>query len=350
MPNDRIFHMTPELAKKTLSAALRGWLPGQSWQQIRKLIVSRRVMISGNICTDEARRLTENDVIKLLDTAAPKPPQASDLKLHYLDDAVCVLEKPARMTTNRHKEEEMWSNKRKQIQPTLEELLPHVIAKIDPKLRKHKGVPPPVRPVHRLDRETTGLMVFARTATAESKLAKQFRDHTTARRYVAIARGDVKPQTIVSHLVRDRGDGRRGSTKNPSVGKRSVTHVKVREKLGEYTLVECKLETGRTHQIRIHLGELGHPLCGEKVYNIPFNQTPLIDRSGARRVMLHAFELGFTHPITGERLLFGCEMPNDMATVLNDLRKKGRSGAAKNETTAQASEKPHPKKSRRDDA
>jgi 23S rRNA pseudouridine1911/1915/1917 synthase len=327
MPADSVYPVTKKLIGKTVAAALRHWLKDQPWSTVRKLLSGRRVMVSGNVCVDEARRLGENDVVKILAQAAPKPPDQSDLRLHYLDEFLCVVEKPARITTNRHKEEEMWSQKRKQRQPTLEELLPGVIAKLDPRLKKHRGVPPPVRPVHRLDRETTGLMVFARTAQAESRLALQFREHTTQRRYIAIAQGDVKPQTIVSHLIRDRGDGRRGSTPNAAIGKRSVTHVKVLEKLGRapdgsalYTLIECKLETGRTHQIRIHLGELGHPLCGEKVYNIPLGQPPRIDRSGATRVMLHAFELGFIHPAAGESMLFECEMPRDMEAVLKRLR------------------------------
>src|SRR5262249_24736641 len=140
-----------------------------------------------------------------------------------------------------------------------------------------KGVPPPARAVHRLDRETSGLMVFARTHAAERILAQQFREHATHRRYLAIVQGRVEAQTIRTRLLRDRGDGRRGSTNLPNVGKEAITHVKPLEYLplprgqgrGEgaaYTLIQCKLETGRTHQIRIHLSEQGHPVCGEKVY------------------------------------------------------------------------------------
>ena len=126
-------------------------------------------------------------------------------------------------------------------------------------------------------------MVFARTPKAEQLLAEQFRRHTTHRRYLAIALGAVAAQTIESRLVRDRGDKRRGSSKDPDadVGRRAVTHVRPLERLGDYTLVECSLETGRTHQIRIHLSENGHPLCGEKVYRQPLFGQPRPDRSSA---------------------------------------------------------------------
>jgi acetyl/propionyl-CoA carboxylase alpha subunit len=112
-------------------------------------------------------------------------------------------------------------------------------------------------------------MVFARTVPAERDLMQQFRQHTVHRRYLAIVQGTVEQRTIESYLVRDRGDGRRGSASQPGVGKRAVTHIRPLEPLDGYMLIECRLETGRTHQIRIHLAELGHPVCGEKIYHQP---------------------------------------------------------------------------------
>ena len=109
-------------------------------------------------------------------------------------------------------------------------------------------------------------------------------------------------------------------------GKRAVTHVHVVERLGEYSLVECQLETGRTHQIRIHLAEIGHPVCGEKVYSKPLHGSPLRDTSGAPRVALHAARLEFDHPRTGARLQFQMELPADLRQFLQRLRKAG--GAA----------------------
>ena len=200
--------------------------------------------------------------------------------MRYLDSHIVVVEKPAGMTTTRHQEERDWPARRKQLQPTLDELLPAVIARMEG--RRAKGVPPPIRPVHRLDRETSGLLVFARSVKAERNLGEQFRRHTTRRKYLAVALGSVPEQRISSRLVRDRGDGRRGSTTEPGVGKLAVTHVRPLEQIGPYTLIECRLETGRTHQIRIHLAEQGHPLCGDRVYRKPPGGGVLPDESGAR--------------------------------------------------------------------
>ena len=174
--------------------------------------------------------------------------------------------------------------------------------------------------MHRLDRETSGLLVFARTVLAERHLGQQFRQHTTLRSYLAVVHGNVSAETISSRLVRDRGDGRRGSTTNSQLGKTAVTHIRPLERIGPYTLIECRLETGRTHQIRIHLAESGHPLCGEKVYNQPLHGQPKPDTSGAPRLALHAAELGFQHPVTGEMLKFEMPLPADLTEFLHRLR------------------------------
>src|SRR6202040_38118 len=135
--------------------------------------------------------------------------------------------------------------------------------------REGRRLPGPrLRVVHRLDQETSGLVVFARTVPAERLLGMQFHAHTVTRRYLAVVPGRLDAGTVRSFLVRDRGDGRRGSTQSDADGKEAITHFEVAERLPGYTLLSCRLETGRTHQIRIHLAELGHPVCGEKVYNI----------------------------------------------------------------------------------
>ena len=180
---------------------------------------------------------------------------------------------------------------------------------------------PRLRIVHRLDKETSGLVVFARSVLAERELGLQFRKHTVVRRYLAVVAGILSGQTIRSNLVADRGDGRRGSTQLPGVGKEAVTHVAVEERLPGYTLLSCRLETGRTHQIRIHLSEAGHPVCGDKVYVKRAGGTVFDDASGAPRLALHATELGFEHPATGGRLHWAMPLPGDMAKFVERLKK-----------------------------
>src|SRR5262249_51146313 len=179
---------------------------------------------------------------------------------------------------------------------------------------------PRLRIVHRIDKETSGLVVFARTPLAERELGRQFHAHTVVRRYLALVSGYLPPQTIRSFLLRDRGDGRRGSSEVPDQGKEAITHVEVVERLPRYTLLSCRLETGRTHQIRIHLAEAGHPVCGEKVYTKRRDGSEMNDASGSPRLFLHAAELGFTHPTTGKEMHWSMPLPSDLNAVLIRLR------------------------------
>jgi 23S rRNA pseudouridine1911/1915/1917 synthase len=339
----QLFRVAAGQVNLTIAAALRQWLPGKSWSDVRRLLSSRHVTVSGNLCLDEGRRLKEEEVVKLLAHPAAAPPKEEDVRIRFLDAHLVVVEKPAGMTTLRHPEERNWPKRRKQLQPTLDEMLPRVIEKKERGAKRHpqpprggkqqpkkrpefrqesrKGPPKRLRAVHRIDRETSGLMIFARTVDAERILGTQFRAHSLHRVYLAVALGDVKKQTFETYLVPDRGDGRRGSTPNRKLGKRAVTHITPIERLNGYTVVECRLETGRTHQIRIHLSEAGHPLCGDKVYRGAFPGKPIPDESGAPRLALHAVELGFQHPITGEPLKFVMPLPPDMTRLIDRLRR-----------------------------
>lgn len=320
------YHVASEHDGWALIAILRQVRPGESWSQARRLIHNRHVQINGNLSTDEARKLKAGDVIKVWKEPRAAPSRPEDVKIRFLDTHVVVVEKPAGVTTLRHSEEQHWSKERRQLQPTLDEMLRQILAKktagSQRRERGRRPKPPALRAVHRLDRDTSGLMVFARSAEAERRLVHMFRKHDLHRAYVAIAHGEVREQTFESDLVRDRGDGLRGSTRLPNVGKHAVTHVRPIEFLDGYTVVECRLETGRTHQIRIHLAEAGHMVCGEKVYNHQLFDEVMEDRSGAQRQALHAAELGFKHPITGEDLMFEMPMPADMQRLLVRLRGK----------------------------
>ena len=326
----QVFHVTDDESGCTLAAYIKKKIKGTSWAVAERWIRNRWITIHGNICLDAARRLKKGEVVKFLDLPAPAPPGPQDIKIVHLDDHVVVVDKPAGITTTRHHEEAGWPTRRRQLQPTLDELLPTVIGRFLKaarqgnwksglkKERLHRSGQ--VRAVHRIDRETSGLLVFARTVPAGRILAEQFRQHTTDRKYLAIAVGHVGKGTIISSLVRDRGDGRRGSAENGK-GKHAVTHVRPCEHFADaYTLVECRLETGRTHQIRIHLAESGHPICGERVYSAPVG-CKLKDQSRSPRVALHAAELGFIHPVTGDEMFFHSRFPKDLQEVRKKLVK-----------------------------
>jgi 23S rRNA pseudouridine1911/1915/1917 synthase len=337
---------------KTLAAVLKTRY-GLTWAQSKRLIENRHVRVGQQVEIDVARRLKVGKHVQLdsgtveVKSATPvvtppakkpavkpkpptvpkplrpRPPQDDDAPgdallsgdaIVYADDSVVVVNKPAGLTTMRHKDEAEEFGRGKRFLPkTLADLLPATL-----------GIPDwSLIAVHRIDRDTSGLVVFARTKAAAENLTAQFRKHTAERRYLALTRGIPKSGRVESVFVADRGDGRRGTSRDllTEDGKKAVTHVKVLEALGHYAVVECRLETGRTHQVRIHLGEGGTPLCGERVYDRPMNGKPLPDRSDAERPMLHAARLGFVHPATGQPVSWDVKPPDDFAELWAKLRR-----------------------------
>jgi 23S rRNA pseudouridine1911/1915/1917 synthase len=293
----------------TIAAVVRE-KTGVSWSRARSLCTEGRVTVDGERCLDSAARISPSAVVEINEQGPKldKGPLAKSAIVHH-DRDVVIVDKPAGMLSvadepgNKH---------------TLAEYTRLLLRKMSDRASDTGlGV------VHRLDKDTSGLMVFTRTAEAKRVLATQFHEHTIDRVYHAIAHGNVKEATLESYLLLDRGDGLRGSHGHyrrargdpPSEAKRSVTHVKPIAKLNGATLIECRLETGRQHQIRIHLSELGHPLLGERVY--------IRDYEGAKidapRTMLHARTLGFTHPRSGERIAFERDPPEDFRSVVEKL-------------------------------
>lgn len=354
---ERTYHIRPTLNGQTLAAAVRVLMAGTSWADARQLVHGRRVAVNGNLCLDDARRLKAGDVVKVFEHARAPVPDERSVRVLHLDADLMVVDKPPGITTLRHAEERSWDDRRKQLQPTLDEvlqkMLPGLIQSHRDRERAHAehplkkgaqgkhaperparvidpgGPPTPrvarVRAVHRLDRDTSGLMIFALSPPAEQALVKLFKDHAIRRSYWAVAVGRVEARTIESYIVRDRGDGLRGSSaegKDDPDGQRAVTHIEPIEHLADaYTIIGCRLETGRTHQIRIHLAESGHMLCGEKVYTRPaVGAPPLSDPSGAPRQALHSHELQFTHPITNKVMTFAAPVPRDLADWVARLR------------------------------
>ncbi len=191
--------------------------------------------------------------------------------------------------------------------------------------------------VHRIDKNTSGLVVVAKTELAMNRLAKQFFDRKTKRKYTAIVWGLPEPEegTIVGHIGRHMKDRMKMDVfPGGQEGKHAVTHYRVIEKLGYISLVECRLETGRTHQIRVHMEHIGHPLFNDERYGgdlilrgTTFSKYRQFVHNCFKilpRHALHARSLGFTHPLSGEELFFESELPPDMNLVLDKWRKYTR--------------------------
>ena len=294
-------------------AALVRQQTGAAWSRARRLCAEGRVTLNGARCLDPATRVAAGAVVAVHEQAPKlRSGPLADSAIVYFDRDLVVVDKPVGILSVADEP----GNKATVVDHARTQLRRTAGHGADGKL----GV------VHRLDRETSGLMVFARTAHAQRTLAAQFRQHTIERVYDAVAHGKVITQRVESWLLLDRGDGLRGSYGHfrqptgevPPEARRSVTHVRPLAALAAATLVECRLETGRQHQIRIHLSELGHPLVGERVY-IRGYAGPTID---AARTMLHARTLGFVHPRTGEPMSFERDPPDDFQALVVALRRE----------------------------
>lgn len=319
------WNASAEHAGLTVSRVLRTFVADTSWSQIKRLIAGRRVAVNGLLCLDESRRLNAGDEIVLAETPLPQPPSDADVRVLHLDESVVVIDKPSGMMSLRHVAEIDWPARKRALQPSADEVVLRAVGRfqrgrddlsaLPPKLRRKH-----VRSVHRLDRDTSGLLLFARTVEAEQHLVRQFSQHSITRAYVAIAFGSPPDGTVRNRLVRDRGDGLRGSTSLEDAGKPAATQIRTNDSLGDYSVMECELETGRTHQIRIHLAEQGHPVCGDRVYRGPINGPLTGDDSNAPRLALHARLLEFEHPTSGERLRFESDLPDDLSAFVERLR------------------------------
>ncbi|WP_095012941.1 RluA family pseudouridine synthase [Tsuneonella mangrovi] len=178
--------------------------------------------------------------------------------------------------------------------------------------------------VHRIDKETSGLLVVAKSDIAHEGLAKQFADHSIERRYLAVAGGHPNPAegTISGRLGRSDTNRKKMSVlpKESSRGKHAITHYKTLKKMNNSALIECKLETGRTHQVRVHLASIGHALLGDPVYGrTPTQIRPVLKKLGFQRQALHAANLGFIHPVSSNRIAFEAELPADMQELIDEL-------------------------------
>jgi len=293
-------------AGETLAAALRRRLPGKSWNDVRRLCRTGKVRVDRELALDPAARLTAGQTIALA-MNAPRPQAApADFRVVFEDGHLVVIEKPSGVSSVPYE--------RKETGTAMD------LVRAAWRRAGKRATTTPLYIVHRIDKDTSGLLCFAKTRLAERALHGVFQRHEADRSYLAVAEGRVPALRIESRLVADRGDGIRGSTRHADQGQHAVTHVQPLRQLpgAPATLCRVRLETGRTHQIRIHLSERGHPLVGETVYVRDLfraGRTPL----AAPRLMLHAERLGFPHPVTGEPLAWRAAPPADFLDVLATL-------------------------------
>jgi len=304
--------VTPGEGKKMVTAIVRRALDNLPWSRAEKLVTTRRVTVNGVIVDAVGQRVRVRDVV-VISPEAMKVTRGmlEPERVVHVDEHVIVVRKPAGMLTVPFDEED---------RDTL-------VDRVRVWARKHDGNEE-LGWVQRLDKDTTGLVVFVRSFAAKKALTDQFAAHTIERRYQALVHGAARTATYDTMLVKNRGDGirgtfgswRRGPKLKPGAkpgadAQQAVTHVRVLETWSNASLVECQLETGRTHQIRIHLAEAGTPIVGEPVYIRDFP----IAQIKAERPMLHAWILGFVHP-RGHALRFEDPPPDDFLAMAARLR------------------------------
>jgi 23S rRNA pseudouridine1911/1915/1917 synthase len=291
---------TVEQPGQTIAAFVKD-KAGVAWSVAKRHVTTGKVFVDGERVTAVDHRLAPGQRVELR-MAAPRPRDPEREGVLVYDDAhVVVIDKPAGVSSVPYEDRETG---------TAMDLIRGAWRRMG-----KPATSVPLHVVHRIDRATSGLLAFAKTKRAELGLAAQLRAHTMERTYICVAHGVVTAGRIESNLVPDRGDGLRGSTSHAGQGKRAITHVSVREALRGATLCEVRLETGKTHQIRIHLAESGHPLVGEEVYIRDYPHK-LID---SPRMMLHAATLGFEHPVTREHVSLTSALPPDFTSVVERL-------------------------------
>jgi len=287
---------------------------GLSRARVQALIDEGRVEIAGMPAASASLKVAEGAPFRIsVPPAAEADARAQDIPLTiaYEDAHLIVVDKPAGLVVH-----PAAGNPDGTL---VNALLHHCEGQLS-------GIGGVARPgiVHRIDKDTSGLLVVAKSDPAHEGLAGQFAAHSVHRRYLAVCAGHPSPAegTIDARLGRSDADRKKMSVlpKDSSRGKHAVTHYRVLEKLDGAALIECRLETGRTHQVRVHCASIGHALLGDPLYGrTPKGLRPVLERTGFARQALHAAELGFNHPVTGQALRLASPLPDDMRELIDEL-------------------------------
>lgn len=308
------------LSGKRADAVLPDLLPELTRSRIKKLIEEKNILVDGSPIKP-SRKLGPGETV-LVTIPAPAPldaaPEDIPISIIYEDEYIAVIDKPAGMT----------------VHPGAGVAGGTLVNALLYHLGGLSGVGGKIRPgiVHRLDKNTSGVIVVAKDDASHNSLAAQFKSRSVEKRYLAILEGVMKTDSgsISSRIGRHPVDRKKMSSRAPS-GRESLTLWKVRKKLRGASLVEARPRTGRTHQIRVHFSEAGHPLLADEVYGGKGRKAPVISAAATiiGRHALHAWKLAFSHPRTGERMEFTSPIPDDMKKALNFLSEAGDNNSEK---------------------
>jgi len=286
---------------------------GLSRERVKALMAEGRVTVGKKAAGNASAKASPGTRFSIdIPPAIPAEAQAQDIPLSILfeDDHLIVVDKPAGLVVH--------PAAGNQDGTLVNALLHHCRGRLS-------GIGGVARPgiVHRIDKDTSGLLVVAKSDAAHIGLAEQFADHSIERAYLAVVSGHPRSLagTVASRMGRSDSNRKKMAVLPDSStrGKHAVTHYKLLETMKNCALVECRLETGRTHQVRVHMASIGHPLLGDPLYGRPDSRLrPILQKLGFQRQALHAAVLGFIHPVTRKTLDFASDLPADMKELIDE--------------------------------
>ena len=303
MSEPRVFEIPADLSGLRLDQVVARLLPEYSRGRLQQWIEAGQITVGGRTVSVR-HKVYSGDRIDVIVTPMPQEadhvPEAMDLAILHEDEALLVINKPAGLVV--HPGAGNWTG------TLMNALLHHCPEAVNV---PRAGI------VHRLDKDTSGLLVVAKTLQAHTALVRDLQARTVKRIYQAVALGRFEQSSGTVEGAIGRHPTQRTRMAMVAGGKPAVTHWRVLRQFGAAAHVECRLETGRTHQIRVHLNHLGHPLLGDPVYGGRRAVSPTLPKF--TRQALHAWCLGLTHPVTGEAMLWEAALPQDMVDLLEGL-------------------------------